>query len=269
MAEENLPVVEDTVVQETHDEPELSPVEQKALEMGWRPKEEWTGEEDDFISAETFVARKPLFDRIEHQNKELKQVKQALNALQEHHLKVKEIAVQEAYDKLKAEKREALIEGDADKVIELDEKLADLRERERSEKAQLQAPSQTINEDFAVWVEKNKWYVDSSKKELRDYADTAGVMIAHNHPGYTPAQILKEVEKQVKMQFKEHFTNERKNQPSAVEGSTSRNTGRASKESLDLSDDEVRVMNKILRVTPGLTKEQYLKELKAIKEKGN
>ena len=78
MAEENLPEGEDTVVQETHDEPELSPVEQKALEMGWRPKEEWTGEEGDFISAETFVARKPLFDRIEHQNKELKQVKQYL-----------------------------------------------------------------------------------------------------------------------------------------------------------------------------------------------
>ena len=55
-----------------------------------------------------------------------------------------------------------------------------------------------------------------------------------------------------------------------VEGEiTTNNTGRTSKESLDLSDDEVRVMNKILRVTPGLTKEQYLKELKAIKEKGN
>jgi hypothetical protein len=111
--------------------------------------------------------------------------------------------------------------------------------------------------------------LDSSKKELREFADTAGIIIARNNPGYTPAQILKEVEKQVKNTYKDHFVNERKSQPSTVEGSTNRNTGRVTKESLDLSDDEIRVMNKILRVTPGLTKEQYLTELKAIKEKGN
>ena len=36
------------------------PIETRALEMGWRPKEEFDGNEEDFIDAKEFVRRKPL-----------------------------------------------------------------------------------------------------------------------------------------------------------------------------------------------------------------
>jgi cytochrome c556 len=64
--------------------PQRSDIETRALEMGWRPKEEFEGSEDDFIDAKEFVRRKPLFEKIEHQSKELKQIKQALEACKGH-----------------------------------------------------------------------------------------------------------------------------------------------------------------------------------------
>ena len=51
--------------------PELSAVEQKAIEMGWKPKDNFDGEETDFIDAAEFVRRKPLFDKIDTVGKDL------------------------------------------------------------------------------------------------------------------------------------------------------------------------------------------------------
>lgn len=251
--------------------PELSPVEQRALDMGWRPKEEWDGEEADFISAETFVARKPLFDKIDYQNKELKEVRKALAALQEHHIRVKEQAFRDAYATLKEEKKAALAEGDADRLIEVDEKIAELRTQEIEQKAVNNTPpSQQLNPAFVSWVEKNSWYVDDKKSELRAYADAVGIKFAKEHPERNdPNDLLKEVEKQVKLRFKEYFTNERKDRPSAVEGSSAR-TSQKNKDSNDdfvLSEDDERVMKKFVRQGI-MTKEQYIAELKAI-SKGN
>jgi hypothetical protein len=258
-----------TEVQETQDTPELSPVEQRALEMGWRPKEEWTGEEADFISAETFVARKPLFDKIEYQNRELKEVRKALAALQEHHIRVKEQAFKDAYVTLKEEKKAALAEGDADKLIEVDEKIAELRSQEIEQKAVNNTPpSQQLNPTFVSWVEKNDWYVDNKKSELRAYADAVGIKIAQEDPGKSPEALLREVEKQVKVRFKEYFQNDRKDRPSAVEGSSPR-TSSKSNDDFKLSEDDERAMKKFVRLGI-MTKEEFIADLKALeKGKGN
>jgi len=252
--------------------PELSPVEQRALDMGWRPKEEWDGEEADFISAETFVARKPLFDKIDYQNKELKEVRKALAALQEHHIRVKEQAFRDAYATLKEEKKAALAEGDADRLIEVDEKIADLRTQEIEQKAVNNTPpSQQLNPTFVAWVEKNDWYVDKQIPELRTYADQVGVEFAKQNPSASAETLLKEVEKQVKLKFKRYFQNDRKDRPSTVEGSSAR-TSQKNKDSNDdfkLSEDDERAMKKFVRL--GLmTKEEFIADLKALeKGKGN
>ena len=251
--------------------PQYSAVEQRAIDMGWRPKEEWNGDEADFISAETFVARKPLFDKIDYQNKELKEVRRTLAALQEHHIKVKEQAFRDAYAVLKEEKKAALAEGDADKLIEVDEKIAELRSQEIEQKAVNNTPpSQQLNPAFVSWVEKNAWYVDEKKTELRAYADAVGIKFAKEHPERTdPNDLLREVEKQVKVRFKEYFTNERKDRPSSVEGSSARTSQKKEDDDFVLSEDDERVMKKFVR-SGVMTKEQYIAELKALaKGKGN
>lgn len=51
--------------------PEYTKIELEAMDMGWRPKSEFNGDEDDFIDAKEFVRRKPLFDKIDSTTREL------------------------------------------------------------------------------------------------------------------------------------------------------------------------------------------------------
>jgi len=103
--------------------PELSPIEQKAISMGWRPKEQFEGDEEEFIDAKEFVRRQPLFDRIENQNKKLKNVTQALEALKGHYTRVEEAAVQKAINQLKAQRKSALADGDGDTFELIDDEI--------------------------------------------------------------------------------------------------------------------------------------------------
>jgi len=118
------------VVEETSNEPQYTEAEQKAIEMGWRPKDEFEGDDAEFIDAVEFVRRKPLFDKIEHVSKELRETRKAMKALQEHHEKVRDAEYKHAVDQLKIEKKAALESGDADRLIEIDSQMAEVKAAE-------------------------------------------------------------------------------------------------------------------------------------------
>ena len=65
---------------------EVDPYEEQAREQGWRPKEEFDGDESKWRPAKEFVERGELFGKIDSLGKELKDTKKALKMLQEHHL---------------------------------------------------------------------------------------------------------------------------------------------------------------------------------------
>ena len=56
---------------------EPSDIEQRAMDLGWRPKEDFEGDEATFIDAAEFVRRQPLFDKIESMGRELKETKRS------------------------------------------------------------------------------------------------------------------------------------------------------------------------------------------------
>jgi type II secretory pathway component PulM len=241
-----------------------SAVEQRALEMGWRPKEEFEGDEEDFIDAQEFVRRKPLFEKIEHVGKELKETRKALKALQEHHQKVKEAEYQKALQALKAEKKAALEEGDADALIEIDERLASVKAEEVAQRAEQRQAAQQPHPNFVAWVQKNQWY--QSDVELRSVADQIGTAYAVKNPEVAPDDVLKYVEQRIKKLYPENFRNPNRERPSAVEGRTS-TPATEKKDSVSdypLTDDERRVMNTFVRQGI-MTKEEYIKDLKAVK----
>ena len=102
---------------------ERTPMEQKAMEMGWRPKDEFHGDEDDFIDAKEFVRRQPLFEKIEAQNKQIKNVTKALETFKQHYTKVEQAAVERALTMLKTQRKEALSDGDGDRFELLDDEI--------------------------------------------------------------------------------------------------------------------------------------------------
>lgn len=237
-----------------------SPVEQKAMDAGWVPQDQWDGDPDAWRPAKEFLDRGELFKKIEDQKRTMQDMKKALEELKTHHSKVRETEYARALQVLKAQKKTALEEGDADAVIKLDDQIDLVKDEQRRLQSapQTAGPSGEVNPVFASWVEKNSWY--DNNQPMRAYADALGRDLAMK--GMSPVDVLKEVEKQVKAEFSNKFTNPNRNKPGAVEGSSG-NSGKGG-ESFAMSDDERRVMQRFVR-TGVMTEKEYIAELKRVK----
>lgn len=253
-----------TEVTEQHTEqaPQYSEIEQRAMEMGWRPRDEFNGTDDDFIDAKEFVRRKPLFDKIEHTTKEVKQLRRTLDALKTHYTKVQETEFKRALDRLKVARQEAISNGDGatfdaiDTEIKRVEKEVDTIEQVKNEPAEVET---VTDPRFVSWTNRNPWY--NSVSYMRKFADEVGVRLAQQ--GMEPIEVLKEVEKAVRKEFPNKFTNPNKaNAPAVENGRSSASAGKA--DSIELTPQEKKIMNQLVS-TGVLTKEEYLADLKKAK----
>lgn len=255
--------VENTEVnQEVQEQPQYTEVEQRAIEMGWRPKEEYDGDEVDFVDAKEFISRKPLFDKISQQNKQIKNVTKALEALKDHYTKVKETEYKNALLELKAARKEALIQGDADAFEKAEDKIKLAEEQFQEIKEEAAKPvvedEPVYNPVFINWKNRNPWY--DSTSYMRKYADDVGMQL-HNK-GMHPDEILKEVEKAVRKEFPNKFTNP--NKANAPNVSSSKGTGTSKGAEYQLTEQERNIMNTLVR-SGAISKEQYLADLKKVK----
>jgi hypothetical protein len=250
-------MTEEVVVQEQpQEQPQPSQIEQKALEQGWRPRDQFEGNDDDFIDAKEFVRRGELFSKIEHQNKELKAVRQALEAFKVHHGKVKEAEYARALKSLQDARKEAFRQGEHEQAFALEEKIDEIKAEKDAIVQEAQTPAvQNVNHEFSEWMTRNKWY--TADAELREEADALG--IGYHQKGKSPNEVLQLVEQRIKKMFPEKFSNPKASQPSKVEGSSRQGSSRA--ESLSMDDTERAIMRKIVS-TGVMTEKEYIAELK-------
>ncbi len=255
----NEEIVDPNVVV-TAPEVKPDPITERALEMGWRPETEWDGAPEDFIEAKEFVRRKPLFEKIEHQSKELKQLRQAFEAFKTHHTKVKETEYNRALKQLKDARRQALSEGETDRALVLEDKIEEIQEQKQEfDQAATVAPTDnTPRPEFVRWTSENQWY--GKDRAMTSYADRLGVELAQQ--GMHPEEVLREITREMKKEFSHKFTNPKRNAPGAVESGSRR--GVASEPEFTLSEDETRIMNRMVRAG-AMTKEAYIAELKKVR----
>lgn len=254
---------EDLDLDSNQEEQGPSEVEQKAIDMGWKGKDSFEGDESEFIDAAEFVRRKPLFDKIESQSRQMKDIKKALDALKIHHDKVKDTEYKRALDALKIQKKQALVDGDADQLLQVEDAIDEIRSAQQKEQ-QEQKTTPEIHPDFVKWVNGNHWYTTDT--EMRDTADALGIAYRNSHPDADPNEILRVVEQKIKKTYPEKFINPKRSNPSTVEGGSNNTPTRKTKESFTLSDEERQIMRSFER--QGLfdakyTKEMYLEEVKS------
>lgn len=238
-----------------------STIEDRAREQGWRPKEEFEGDVSKWVSAETFVAKGELIDRIEQLGKKLKDSDKTIAMLKEHHGKVKEAEFKRAVEFLKQQKKQAYENGDVDKIIEIDDKLASVRDTQKAQKDQEKVDdSPEAHPAFQSWVSENKWY--ESDSEMRADADAFGEAYARNNSDKTPQEVLEYVARKIKKIYPEKFVNPNRSKPTGVESSGTRQG--TSRETFSLTEEEARVMNTFVR-NGIMTKEEYLSEVKRMR----
>jgi hypothetical protein len=176
------------------------------------------------------------------------------------HSSVQEVEYKRALETLKAQKKAALEEGDADAVIAADERIDLVKEQQR-QLATVQEDIPQAGEqhpEFVEWTQRNQWYTNSTP--MKAFADALGAELAGQ--GLTPPQVLKRVEEEVRKEFPNKFQNPRQNRASAVEGGNSKTSSGGS--SFQLSSDERRIMQTFVR-TGVMSEADYIKELKKIK----
>ncbi len=235
-------------------------IEDTAKAQGWRPIEEFDGDKSKWVSAETFVAKGELIGKIETLGKKLKDADKAIKMLTEHHQKVKESEFKRAVDYLKAQKKQAYETGDVDKIIEIDEKILEAKEAQKNiPKDEEVKPD--VHPSFQKWQEENSWYTTDS--EMRQDADAFGNAYAANNPNKDPEEVLEYVTRKIKKLYKDKFENPNRVKASAVEGGGNRQE--STNDSFQLSEEEKKVMNTFIRMGV-MSKEDYIKELKKVKE---
>jgi len=243
--------------------PEHTEIELKAMEMGWRPKEEFSGDETEFVDAKEFIGRQPLFDKIATQNREVKQLRQAVEALKTHYTTVRETEYKRALEVLKTERKTAVTEGDGDKFEALSQEIANVEEQVATMQQLKEQPlvqETTVHPEFQTWISANSWY--QSNKYMREFADDEGKRL--HASGMTPTDVLKAVAQAVRKEFPNKFQNPNKASAPNVASST----GKASKSEASiestLTEQERHVMNTLVR-GGHLSKEKYLADLKTAK----
>lgn len=262
MADEIIPVV---VTETPVVKVEPSKTELTALEQGWVPKDDFQGEEHKWVDAGEFLRRGELFGKIDAQNRELKETRKTLQALEQHYLKVQETEYKRALTDLKKQKKEALIENDVEAVLDVDEKIDELKDEQlkQAQQSARQAAAQQTSEphpEFVAWTSKNSWYENS--KPMRAFADARGQELSGE--GKSPSEVLRLIAEEVRKEFPNKFYNPKREEPSSVEGGT--NSKQSSNNKIELSELETQIMKKL--VGQGvLTKDAYMADIKKQRER--
>jgi hypothetical protein len=247
---------------DTGEQPDVkqeTPVELRAKELGWRPKEEFHGNEDDFVDAKEFVQRQPLFEKIEHQSRELKNVKKTLDALKSHYTQVKETEYKRALQQLELAKETAINEADGARAVAIEREMKVVEKQFNEIKENQEQDTRPDPAEFIAWQKTNTWYEKDT--DMREYADTIGGRLAAK--GVAPSEVLAEVAKKVRTMFPQKFTNPNKaNAPDVGVSGGGRSS--ANTEKYELTEMERNIMNTLVK-SGTTTKEKYIAELKAIK----
>ena len=242
------------------DADDADPVEALAVELGWNPDFEGDGK----VDAKTYILKSreiqdTMREYIKEQKAQQRELSDSVAALKAHNEKVFKAEVSRLEDELKElkkERREAIEEGDVEKVDELDERIGGV-EKTMPQPETKEKPRSTA--EFDAWIVDNKWYEEDP--EMAAYADT----IAGENKGAPFARVAALVDRKVKEMFPDKFTDTtpatpaKKRSPSPVEESGSR--PRAAKfTKADLTDGQKAVMSQFVRQGI-MTEKQYIEDI--------
>lgn len=202
---------------EPESKPAEDPAEQAARAKGWKPEAEYTGDPGTWVSAKEFMAREPLYKTIKGQNKAIKELKTTVEGMAKHFERNVNSAVERRVSELKNQKREAIKEGDVEKVEAIDAQI------EGENKNRVDAPKQKdIDPAIETWVEENPWYLKD--RDLHDFALAYNESYLKRNPGDVEGS-LAATAKATRKAFPEKFTEKTDTKPntppSPVEGQAS------------------------------------------------
>lgn len=273
MSSDALEQIDDVVddVQESTIDPETP--EAKAMAKGWRPLEEFKGDPDRWIGAKEFLARQPLFDKIDEKNQEIAALKASVDAVMSMVESQYEAGYKKAREELLDAQAEALEENDLTTYVEVSEKLTELDKDHTKKKTVAKVedkPKQVVEppKEFMEWTESNIWYTEN--EVMQKHADSVAAKIKDEFVDDLDG-LLKEITRQVQKKFpSSRYFNSTKARPVAsVESGNRMQSGKSKTYTReDLNPTEQRIMDNMLRTMakgkdgkPLLSEAEYIQQV--------
>lgn len=246
-AEEPEAVEEIEAVEETVEEKVASGIEALAERHGWDPNKE--------KSAEEFVEY--ALKNLEPRGKEIKELKSTLDELKSMMDKQQELGYKKAVEELKAQRLEAIRDGDVSEVDRLDVEI---------QKNQSNIKDEQSAEVNSFLERNNSWIKDPSYRaqQIRDFAHKRDQELAAFN--LNPHEHLKTIEADIKSEFKDYFHEEPAEVPTvSVESSGSAVSGTRVKKTTfnDLSPEQKTICRQFERQGV-MSADEYIKQLKEI-----
>ena len=175
----------DSEEQEHEEDAKMSENEELARSMGWRPKDQYDGNEDDWIEADEYVARAPLYKNMSKQRRTIRKLEKQIQALADHNRRISQATKDHQLEQLRAARREAMENRDADEVEEIEKQISE------TEKVEVSDPTADINTVFEDWKDDNEWY--DTDPDLQAIANNYGSRLKQQNPNLPDAELLEKV----------------------------------------------------------------------------
>jgi hypothetical protein len=198
----------------------------KAEKMGWTPKDQFKGDPAKWRPADEFVERGEnmvpiLRATVKKQERQLAELQASMKEFAEYHNKAQQRANEQALATLRAERAEAIKNGDGAAFDKVDAQIDELKKNVES-KAKKE-PENGEDPVFAEWLTRNKWAED---RKLQIIAKGIGDALVEDGESARGTELLDLITVEMKRRYPEKFENPRRNAAPTVEGgATPRRSG--------------------------------------------
>lgn len=242
--------------------------EDRARQHGWRPKEEWKGDESEWVSAKEFNNRASFFDKISSQGKEVAALKKQLQSKDDEITKrienVAKVVREQTLRELEAKKNIAIQEADVEAANQHQEQIDKLKEEIPDVK--IEEPPETQEPQIAPfvqkWIDQRPWFgQDLTLTNFATAYEQSYIKNNYSDGNISESEYLKvldAVEKATVRAFPDMFEQPTKSQTPSVE------SGRPSRQGSfnisNFSKEEAQISNAFEKM--GMSKEDYKQALK-------
>lgn len=196
--------------------------EEQALAIGWKP--DHSGKT--FIDAKEYVLRKPLFERIDRQGSELRELKNMNQQIASHLSSLRKEAYEQALKDLESKRIQAINEGDSSQVFTTERQIKEIEIRKSNDPIVRQpeyAPIQEKHPDVGSFEQRNASWYNVNTPENRRMVEAAGLIDkqlaeeAHERGiVLDPKEHLRTIEERIRKNFSHRFENPKKEAPIMV-----------------------------------------------------
>jgi hypothetical protein len=263
---------DEEIVEDGKVDDQKAAIESQAKVLGWRPKEEFVGDPDNWRDADEYLQYgRDTLPVLRENNKrlisEVQDLKKTFKEFSEHHKQSIIKTEKQAYEKAMADLSEKQRKAVEDQDVETFDKLE--KEKEKLEPPVDVQPKKdgagqgaAKSPEMKTWEKENPWYDGDSLKEVRMTARANEIASVLHGKGVPFDDMLKQVKDAIKEEYPDHFKNQNAKKESAVSTPSrgaGKGTGKKGKTFEDLPDDAKAACRRFEK--QGLMKkEDYVKE---------